>query len=293
MKNEADSVNANHLRWVCLIWLGIMVFAAHAAQPPAVTLARTYNGDIDIRTYWVSEKYDGVRGYWDGQRLLTRGGMVIDAPPWFTAGWPDTPLDGELWTGYGEFSRVSGIARRSPPAPSDWRDVRYKIFDLPAHDGSFDARVPAIRAAVADIDQPWVAAIRQFHVADTDELDTVFQEVLAHGGEGLILHRGAAAYRAGRSGDLLKLKPFSDAEARVLGINPGRGRLEGLMGSLDVITPDGRRFAIGSGFTDKQRADPPPPGTWITYRYTGETATGLPRFARFLRHRPGGPPPEQ
>ena len=45
-------------------------------------------------------------------------------------------------------------------------------------------------------------------------------------------------------------------------------------------------------FTDAERADPPPVGSWITYRYNGETATGLPRFARFLRRRPGGPPPE-
>jgi len=64
------------------------------------------------------------------------------------------------------------------------------------------------------------------------------------------------------------------------------------MGSIDVVTPDGRQFAIGSGFTDAERADPPPIGSWVTYRYNGYTSTGLPRFARFMRMRPGGPPPE-
>ncbi|MES1949555.1 DNA ligase [Salinisphaera sp. S4-8] len=262
------------------------------AEPPPVTLAERYDGQADVADYWVSEKYDGVRGYWTGHALITRGGTRIDAPAWFTAGWPDTPMDGELWIGYGEFARVSGIVRTHDAQDSDWRQISYRVFDLPEHGGNFDARVPAIRETVADIDQPWVVAIRQFKVDDPAALDTALEAVLARGGEGLMLHRGDALYHAGRSDDLLKLKPYEDAEAVVIAINPGQGRLEGLMGSLDVRTPDGREFAIGSGFTDAERADPPPVGSWITYRYNGETATGLPRFARFLRRRPGGPPPE-
>jgi DNA ligase-1 len=201
-------------------------------------------------------------------------------------------MDGELWIDYGEFARVSGIVRTHDASDRQWRQISYRVFDLPEHGGEFDARVPAIRKTVAAIDQPWVVAIRQFKVDDPDALDTALARVLARGGEGLILHRGDAPYRAGRSDDVLKLKPYEDAEARVIGINPGQGRLEGSMGSLDVRTPDGREFAVGSGFTDAERADPPPVGSWITYRYNGETATGLPRFARFLRRRPGGPPPE-
>ena len=46
------------------------------------------------------------------------------------------------------------------------------------------------------------------------------------------------------------------------------------------------------GFTDAQRAMPPPVGSWLTYRYNGLTSTGLPRFARFLRVRDEMPPPE-
>lgn len=265
---------------------------AHAATPPRVTLAESYDGHIELADYWVSEKYDGVRGYWTGERLITRGGSVIDAPEWFTAGWPDTPLDGELWRDYGEFARVSGIVRTRDADDDDWRDVSYRVFDLPEHAGSFDARVPAIRDTVAAIDQPWVVAIRQFRVEDAAALDDALNRALARGGEGLILHRGGADYVAGRSDDLLKLKPYADAEARVIGSNPGQGRLDGLMGSLEVRTPDGREFAVGSGFSDAQRTEPPPIGAWITYRYNGETATGLPRFARFLRRRPDGPPPE-
>ncbi|MGB0210823.1 DNA ligase [Algiphilus sp.] len=271
--------------------VAVLCALAASAAPPPVSLPEVYDGGVALADYWVSEKYDGVRGYWNGKALVTRGGNTIDAPDWFTRGWPDTAMDGELWVDYGAFSRVSVIVRTAEADDPAWRSVSYRVFGLPEHGGDFDARVPAIRETVARIDAPWVIAIRQFRVADAAALDAALERVLARGGEGLILHRGDSHYRAGRSDALLKLKPFADAEAKVVAINPGSGRLEGLMGSIDVRTPGGRVFAIGSGFTDAQRANPPPVGSWITYRYSGRTATGLPRFARFLRRRAGGPPP--
>ncbi|WP_423821499.1 DNA ligase [Salinisphaera sp. SPP-AMP-43] len=278
-----------------LVPMAVLFFTlglAQAAQPPSVELVDIYHGQVDLSDYWASEKYDGVRGYWDGQRMLTRGGSVIDLPAWFTADFPHTAMDGELWAGYGAFSEASTLIRTGDAQDSDWHDISYRVFDLPGHDGDFDDRVPAIRQVVEQIDDPWVVAIRQFHVADDQALHAALDKVMAKGGEGLVLHRGSRDYTPGRHAGLLKVKPYEDAEARVIAINPGHGRLEDKMGSLEVRMPDGRQFAIGTGFTDTQRDDPPPIGSWITFRYQGETATGLPRFARFLRRRPGGPPPE-
>ena len=57
-----------------------------------------------------------------------------------------------------------------------------------------------------------------------------------------------------------------------------------------VETPSGQRFRLGSGFTDGQRANPPPVGSWVTYRYRGLHArSGLPRFATFVRVRADEP----
>jgi DNA ligase-1 len=257
-----------------------------------VELVDVYHGGVDLSRYWVSEKFDGVRGYWNGHQLLTRGGAVVRVPAWFTKNWPDTPLDGELWVGYGKFSRASAIVRMSDANDPAWHEVTYHVFDLPGHSGDFDTRVPAIRKAVAAIGDPWVVAIPQFHVASEAQLHAELKRVVGKGGEGLVLHRGDVAYRAGRGVGLLKLKPYEDAEARVIAIRPGQGRLAGKMGSLEVRTQDGRRFSIGSGFSDADRVDPPPIGSWVTYRFNGLTATGLPRFARFMRRRPDGPPPE-
>lgn len=285
-----------HKRWLVPAIAGLVLcfpaIAVHAAAAPPVELVDVYHGHVDLAGYWVSEKYDGVRGYWNGQQLLTRSGNVIDVPAWFTSNWPRTAMDGELWLGYGQFSRVSTLVRTGEANDPAWHDVTYHVFDLPEHGGIFDTRVPAIRAAVTAIDSPWVVAIRQFHVHSEQQLQAALQRVLDKGGEGLVLHRGDAPYKAGRGVGLLKVKPYQDAEAKVIGYNQGHGRITGLMGSVRVRTPDGRRFSIGSGFTDAQRADPPPIGSWITYRYNGLTVNGLPRFARFLRARPGGPPPE-
>ena len=283
------------MRWITwIVFVAGLACAgpASGAAPPPVELVDVYHGGIDLSRYWVSEKYDGVRGYWDGHRLLTRGGAVVHVPAWFTRNWPRTPMDGELWAGYGRFSRVSTIVRTADANDPAWHGVTYRVFDLPAQAGDFDARVPAIRKTVAAIGDPWVVAIRQFHVADEAQLRTALRRVLDKGGEGLVLHRGDAPYRAGRGVGLLKLKPYEDAEARVVAIRPGEGRLKGMMGSIEVCTPDGRRFAIGSGFSDEQRAHPPPVGSWVTYRFNGLTRSGLPRFVRFLRMRPEGPPPE-
>jgi DNA ligase-1 len=283
------------VRWIAagmLASASCLSIFAWSAPPPPVELVDVYHGGVDLSRYWVSEKFDGVRGYWDGHRLLTRAGTVVQVPAWFTKNWPDTPMDGELWAGYGQFERASAIVRTAGANDRAWHAISYHVFDLPAQPGDFNARGPAIRNVVAAIGDPWVVAIRQYHVSGEAQLHAALERVLDKGGEGLVLHRGDLPYRAGRGVGLLKLKPYEDAEARVVAIHPGRGRLDGMMGSIEVRTPDGRRFAIGSGFSDENRADPPPIGSWITYRFNGLTNTGLPRFARFLRMRPGGPPPE-
>ena len=261
------------------------VVVAGAAEAPALLLARVYQPGLDLQDYWVSEKYDGVRGYWDGQRLRTRGGEPITPPTWFTAGWPTTALDGELWAGRGQFAQAQSTVRQTNAGDAAWQQMRFMVFDLPAHPGNFDTRLPALQATVAHIRQPWVVAVAQQRVASHKALQALLQRTVRGGGEGLMLHRGASLYRAGRSDDLIKVKTHDDAEARVVAHLPGKGKHAGRLGALLVEMPDGQRFRLGAGFSDAQRAAPPPVGSWVTYRYNGKTTGGLPRFARFLRTR--------
>ncbi|MDO5694001.1 MAG: DNA ligase [Pseudomonadota bacterium] len=257
-----------------------------AGERPALQLAGGYRPGMGLRDWWVSEKYDGVRALWDGQQLRTRGGERIAAPAWFTAGWPAEPMDGELWAGRRRFEQAQSAAARQQPDDATWRALRYMVFDVPAHPGTFDERLRALAGLVARIDQPWVLAVPQRKVASDAELQALLRDVVRGGGEGLMLRRGASLHQAGRSGDLLKLKTHDDAEARVLAHLPGKGKHAGRLGALLVETPEGKRFALGTGFTDAQRAAPPPVGSWVTYRYRGvHQGSGLPRFASFVRVR--------
>ncbi len=262
------------------------------AQPlaPPLMLANVYQAEADLSDYWVSEKYDGVRAYWDGQALWTRAGHSIYAPEWFIAGWPRIPLDGELWIGRGEFETVVATVRDQEPDDAAWRRVRYMVFDVPAHAGPFTERLSILDALLATRAAPTLLPVPQVKVTSRRALDRKFRQVLAAGGEGLMLHRGGSLYRADRSDDLLKLKPHLDAEARVVGYVPGKGKYRGTLGALELQCADGRQFRLGAGLTDEQRRHPPPIGSWVVYGYQDLTAKGAPRFARFIRVRDDAPP---
>jgi DNA ligase-1 len=99
------------LGWLGLVALGLPG-GSWAGEAPALMLANVYRPGVPLRDYWLSEKYDGIRGFWDGQRLLTRGGEWVAAPAWFTAGWPAEPMDGELWVGRGRFEEALSTVRQ-------------------------------------------------------------------------------------------------------------------------------------------------------------------------------------
>ena len=111
--------------------------------------------------------------------------------------------------------------------------------------------------------------------------------MVSGGGEGLVLHRASALHTAGRSDDVRKLKPVDDAEARVVALEPGRGKYADMTGALWVEWPASEgatiRFKLGTGLSDAQRHSPPPVGSWVTFRYRGTTDKGVPRFASLLR----------
>jgi len=255
------------------------------AEPPELTLANVYQKGMPLDGYWVSEKLDGVRAYWTGEKFLSRGGHEYRAPGWFSKKFPAHPLDGELWMGRGRFAELSGVVRQVVPDEDDWRRVRFMVFDLPDQEATFDQRLARLRVLIEKVGSPYMALVDQQRASTHENLMRRLDEVVDIGGEGLMLRLGASGYRIGRSNDLLKVKQYQDAEAVVVQHLPGKGKYEGLMGSLLVELENGRQFRIGSGFSDAERASPPDPGTVITFKYYGYTATGLPRFASFLRIR--------
>jgi DNA ligase 1 len=238
---------------------------------------------VNPSRYMVSEKLDGVRALWDGQTLKFRSGRTVNAPAWFLAKLPKTALDGELWIGRGQFDAVSGAVRKTQPIDLEWQQVKYMVFEAPQGGESFAERAILLQIMAQGAAWPQLQAVEQFKLPSHAALQARLKAVVASGGEGLMLHLADAPYTTGRHDALLKLKPVNDAEAVVVGHTPGKGKFEGLLGALEVKTPEGQRFKLGTGLSDAQRQNPPAIGSTVTYSYRDVTPTGKPRFASFLR----------
>ena len=267
-------------RRALLALLGSSALPTMALEPPLVPLlARNAPAGIDPTPYLVSEKLDGVRALWDGATLRFRSGRTVAAPAWFLAQLPKEALDGELWIARRSFDTLSATVRRAEPVDAEWRRVNYRVFELPAGEGDFEHRAARLRALAGGV----IVPVEQQHLATNTELRARLKQVVDAGGEGLMLHRADAPLASGRSDLLLKLKPVADAEAVVVSHEPGKGRFAGQLGALELQTPEGVRFKLGTGFTDAQRRNPPPIGATVTYRYRDLTPSGKPRFASFVR----------
>ena len=274
----------SRLLLLMLFFLCSALNAALAAAPPLM-LASTWQDGPDVSLFLVSEKLDGVRARWDGHALWTRAGHRIAAPAWFTQGWPKQLIDGELWMARSQFEATSALIRSSPADEEQWRKLRFMAFDLPSAAGGFAQRHDQLSRIVANQPNPHLFAVEQHRISNTENLHRHLRSTVQAGGEGLMLHHQNNRYSDGRSTGLFKLKLHDDAEARVIGYVPGKGKYTGMVGALLMRTDSGAQFRIGSGLSDAQRADPPPIGSNVTYRYNGLTVHGLPRFPRFLRVR--------
>jgi DNA ligase-1 len=251
--------------------------AAKAALAP-VLLAESWDGAQDPKGWWMSEKLDGIRAYWNGKEMLSRKGNIIHTPAWFIKGLPDHPLDGELFLDRKSFQKTSGIVRRQDKSDA-WKQIRYLIFDAPAHGGKFEERLKLLEK-IAKLE--WASVHPHELCNGVDHLKKELARIESLGGEGLMLRQPGSKYVAGRSSTLLKVKSFKDDEAEVIGHQEGTGKHKGRLGALLVRLSDGTEFAIGTGLSDAHRNDPPEIGAIVTFRYQELSDGGVPRFPSYV-----------
>jgi len=258
-------------------------------EAPPVLLAERWDGSQSPDGWWVSEKLDGVRAYWDGKQFVSRTGNVYLAPDWFIDGLPQTVLDGELWIGRKKFQTTVSVVRRTDRS-DHWNKVSYVVFDAPDHAGPFEERLAEVERVL--VGHAHARAHPHQRCEGMEHLQRALQRVESLGGEGLMLRKPRSRYVAGRSTTLLKVKTFHDAEARVVGHLPGAGRHKGRLGALQAELPNGIRFSVGTGFSDAEREDPPALGSVITFRYQELTDGNVPRFPSYVgvRHDVAWPP---
>jgi DNA ligase-1 len=246
--------------------------------------------------WYASEKFDGYRAIWDGVNFRSRAGNVFVAPDWFKAWLPTgTALDGELFMGRECFEKC-GIFRRKVPDDKEWRDaeVSYQIFDVPSMKEPFEVRNKEIEKIVNDrcamkMGKCPLRVTKQTRVDTEEEVFKMFDGLVSKGAEGVMLRCPGSPYDPKRSAHLLKVKPFFDAECKIIGYKPGTGKYSGKLGAFQcetVNTPKAKFFI--SGMNDQIRDDyesSHPVGTIVTYTYVGVNESGVPRHPNYLRKR--------
>lgn len=270
----------------------------------------------DVKGMWVSEKMDGHRFFWDGGRGATIMGVKCagfwsnggkpygfradddEVVKWMKERWDGEPVEGEFWAGRGRFQLVSSVVRKKV---IDW-DERVKVMVTgPVLWDAFcaDRVVKCRNKIVGSIRRSemgtmvsryygsfgeWYAAnkdkvVEQRRVNNRGEVDRYMDEVIAGGGEGIMIRSDRLVWMPKRTHVIMKLKGVQDGEATVVGVVPGKGRLVGMIGAL--IVRDERVFEIGTGLSDHDRAKYDWIGKTIRYRYRELTDAGIPKEARF------------
>ena len=266
-----------------IIVIVLSIWASTAlAQKPDLFLLKTYDDKKSVVGWLLSEKLDGVRGYWNGKELLTRGGHKIYAPEWFLAQYPPFAIDGELWTKRSDFETISSIVSRHNP-DKRWRNVKHYIFEVPKQQGGLLQRLAVLENYLADKPNTPIRIVEQKPIKTQRQVKNYLAKVVKNGGEGLVVRNPKTPYKTGRLNTALKVKTYRDTECVVLKILPGKGKYKNKMGSLLCEMNSGQKLKIGTGFSDKQRAKPPVIGTTITFKYYGFTKKGKPKYATFLK----------
>ncbi|KAJ3165366.1 hypothetical protein HDU88_004160 [Geranomyces variabilis] len=258
---------------------------AKAVAPPLL-LAQSWNiaTGIDPTGWWISEKLDGVRAYWDPteKKIFSRLGNAFTAPDWFLNALPtDMSLDGELFVGRKQFSQTVSIVKTHNS--TKWHSLAFHVFDAPSLAAQpFEARQAALAKFVATADPGILKLTEQTRCKDRQHVLDMLKQVEALGAEGLMLRQPGSCYEGKRSKTLLKVKTFFDAEAEVIGHEPGKGRNKGVCGALKVVMESGKQFKIGTGLDDDCRRNPPPVGSIVTYRFQELTQDKVPRFPSYV-----------
>jgi len=256
----------------------LVLFVSLYAQKPELFLLNKYSDDSNVTGWYMSEKLDGVRAYWDGKNLISRGGKIFQVPSFFIKNFPTFDLDGELWTKRDDFSSIISIVKQKKPH-NGWKNITYNIFEVPNADGNLTTRLSLVK------ETKYLKLIKQIKVKNKQHLKTFLKEIEKKGGEGIVVRDASLSYYTGRNNNALKIKSYIDDECEIVGYNKGHGKFEGMLGSLSCRMKNMQIIKIGSGLTEQQRVIPPKIGTIITFKYYGLTSKGNPRFPVFLRVR--------
>jgi len=206
-----------------------------------------------------SEKLNGIRAMWfpPGNRLgfkpgfYSRRGVMFES---LTHIKPESEeiLDGEIYLPNTPLQLITGAATPNRQEANELTArLQFHVFDL------FKSNAFAIRRK-SELIHVVGANVVQHHwwlCTHIDEIKHHYECITADGGEGLMLLNPYTTYYSGRTSQLQKLKAFKTMKCSFIGQTEGEGKAAGMMGSIQLYTPNNILFSCGTGFTDAQRKD--------------------------------------
>jgi len=282
-------------------------YSTRDSRGRSFTLLRSmiWSEEQDPTGWWISEKMDGVRAFWDGEKLYSRQQKEVAAPAEFIQMLPKMPLDGELCHPLG-YEKMNVIFKQPRQAMSDWKEFTYWVFDAPGHAGTFEKRYSLLQQAqypnfIKVLKQEkcdgkyfshvslykinsflhlfcnycWYYLVaKHFILLGPKHLEYYYNGILRRGGEGVVLRMPESPYA---TGTMFKLKPRQDTEVKLIKIYP---ESTGFLCQL----PNGDECVVACTWEDF--IEPPPDESVLTIKCSGfYSKNGKPKFPTFLRVR--------
>lgn len=203
----------------------------------------------------------------------------------------DIILDGELYTHdyKNDFEKIISAVRKDKPSPEALK-VQYHIYDRADVPWGFHERFQSIFDLNQDPLSSVLYLVDTLPVMGVDDVTNKFSMFSSQGYEGLMLRNPDSKYENKRSYHLMKVKEFQDEEFKIVDVEEGRGKLQGLVGAFTCVTKEGKYFSVKPmGNQEESRKyilDPDlAVGRFLTVKYQNKTAEGIPRFPVGLRFR--------
>lgn len=268
-------------------------------------LAKVYEEHIGKVTYpiAVQPKLDGHRciavigddgevGLWTRTRKRITSVPQIEERLKFIAkklGFRGVILDGELYnhTLKDDFEKITSAARKKEATEAS-KEIQYHIYDMISPD-CFKTRIGNL-AEIVLVGGTAVELVATKFAESEEEAAMYFTLFKKLGYEGSMVRLLGRGYENKRSDQLLKAKDFSDAEFTITGIEEGRGKLQGHVGSFICKTEDGKKFNVKmSGETAKLKRYFENHKLWenreLVVQFQGRTSDNIPRFPVGIRFR--------
>lgn len=270
------------------------------------TLAKKYSDYASKINFfdgsWLAQnKFNGVRAVATKDGIFSRTGErwltvphIHESLKSFFEQNPDIVLDGELYN-YDlrqNLNDLISIVRKTVNITDEIlveseKIVKFYVYDMfipNKPDSPYTQRKVIIDNRIL-IDYPeYLRKVEDYEIASEEQLNTLFDSILADGGEGLILRKKYSEYECKRSKNLLKMKADDDDEAIILAIHDGEGNWANKCKTFTIKWGD-KVFDASLKGTMAEAID-----IWnnqdkwigkeVTFLYMGETGLGIPNYAR-------------